>query len=170
MPMNAESLKLLIREELMRIQDARIIAHIQSMLIEPYAIMRRWDYGEVGQRYLCWMVLKDSATGAEIAYCEEGFGPKCPWGLVSSGERQSMGQDSAWFRTFMDAYFDSRACTTLPIWRVFRIESNGCEIPISAEGDLDSTWRMVMRLREDNPGRCYNCGHSISYDEAGASF
>lgn len=104
--MDSESLRLLIRAQLARVRDARIVTHILSVLIEPYAIMRQWDYGEPRRQYLCWMVLKDSATGAEN--------------------------------------------------------------PISSEGDWDSIWCAVMQLREDNPGRRYKFGHSISYGEAPA--
>jgi hypothetical protein len=120
MMVDAESLKLLIEAELARVYDARVVSHIRAMLREPHAIMRSWDYGPPGQQYLCWMVLNDTITGAEVGYCEDGFGPECPWGLVSSGEDKSMGMDSGWFPDFIDAYFDSFACTTLPIWRVFR--------------------------------------------------
>ncbi len=163
MPVDAESLKHLIAEELVRVQDARVVSHIRSLLIEPYAIMRDWDYGAPGQQYPCWMVLNDPVTDAELGYCEEGFGPERPWGLVGSGERRSMGMDSGWFTSFMDAYFESFACTTLRIWRAFKVDSDGTRTPISAEGDWDSTWREVMQLRENHPGVRYDCSHSISY-------
>ena len=94
MPIDADGLKHLIEVELSGVQDERVVAHIRAMLIEPYTIMRNWDYGEPDQQYLCWMTLNDPVTGAEIGYCEEGFGLKSPWGLISSGENQSMGMDS----------------------------------------------------------------------------
>jgi hypothetical protein len=156
-------MKTLIEAELAGVHDARIVSHIRAILIEPYAITRDWDYGTAGQQYLCWMVLNDSSTGAEIGYCEAGFGPKCTWGPVGSGEGETMGMDSGWFTSFVDAYFDSCACTTLPIWRVFSIEPDGVETPLTAEGDWDATWREVMRLRESDSARRCNCGHSISY-------
>lgn len=163
MTVDAAILKKLIEIELAHVQDERVVAHIRTMLIKPYGIMRSWDYGKPGQQYLCWMTLNDLVTGAEIGYCEEGFGPKCPWGLVGSGEDQSMGMDSGWYTTFMDAYFESFACVTLPIWRVLSGETDGAETTLTPEGDWDSTWREIMRLRESDPGRRYNCGHLISY-------
>jgi len=163
MTVDAQSLKLLIEAELIRVHDTRVVAHIRTMLIEPHAILRGWDYGRRGQQYLCWMVLKDTATGAEVGYCEDGFGPKNPWGLVGSGEDKSMGMDSGWFPSFMEAYFESFAPTTLPIWRVFRTEPNGTKAPLTAENSWDATWREVMRLREIDPARRYDCEHSISY-------
>jgi hypothetical protein len=162
MTVSAEILERLIEAELALVQDTRVVSHIRTMLCEPHSIMRNWNYGVRGQQYLCWMVLKDAVTDAEVAYCEEGFGPKCPWGLVSSGEGASMGMDSAWYPTFMDAYFDSYACTTLPIWRVYKVEPDGAKGPLTAEGDWDATWREVKRLRESDPSRRYDCGHSVS--------
>ena len=165
MTVDAKSLKHLIEGELIWVHDARVVSHIQAMLLEPYAIMRNWDYGPQGQQYLCWLVLKDTVTGAEVGYCEEGFGPKCPWGLVSSDGGKSIGMDSGWFPTFMDAYFESTACTTLPIWRVFRTELDGAKVPLTSEGDWYATWREVMQLRENDSARRYDCEHSISYGQ-----
>ena len=154
MPVDAKNLKLLVEAELARVHDTRVVSHIRANLIEPYALMRNWDYGPRGQQYLCWMVLKDKVTDAEIGYCEEGFGPKCPWGLVSSGgdnRHKNMGMDSGWFSKFLDAYFESFASTTLPIWRVFRTEPDGTKAPLTAEGDWDATWREVMQLQQIIP-------------------
>jgi len=66
MPVDAESLNYLIEAELIRVHDARVVSHIRAMLIGPYANLRGWDYGTPGQQYLCWMVLKDSVTGAKL--------------------------------------------------------------------------------------------------------
>jgi hypothetical protein len=70
---------------------------------------------------------KKSNTG--IVYCESGFGPRAPWGLVWLGdvenEHMPMGMDSQWFSTLLDAYFESFAATELPVWRVFKIRAIG---------------------------------------------
>ncbi len=47
-----------------------------------------------------------SNTG--IAYCEFGFGPRNPWGLVFLS-RGSIGMDSAWYESFWASYFESMA-------------------------------------------------------------
>src|SRR5690242_1481096 len=96
-----------IEEELLAIGDLRTVEYIRSCLIEPVAELRDWDYGEEGQQYVCWIVFKRNA--GEIAFCENGFGPKCPWGLLWSGS--SIGQDSGWFATFAEAFFDSAVAT-----------------------------------------------------------
>jgi hypothetical protein len=168
MTVDAKNLKLLIEGDLARVHDTRVVSHIRAMLLEPYAIMRNWDYGPQGQQYLCWMVLEDKVTGAEVGYCDEGFGLKCPWGLVNSGvddSDKSMGMDSGWFPNFIDVYFESSACTTLPIWRVFRTEPDGTKAPFTAEGGWDATWREVMQLRASDPTHRYDCDHAISYGQ-----
>ena len=155
-----------IRQELLAVSDERVVASVQSMLVAPYRLLRNWDYGDLGQQYPCWMVLNDRRSGAEIAYCAEGFGPKCPWGLVSSGAEpalQSMGMDSGWFSSFLDAYFESRACTGLSIWRVFQVDPDGKRQPLTEEGDWDATWAQIYKLRELQPMQRFDCHHSIVY-------
>jgi len=85
-------------------------------------LQREWDYGVPGQTYPCWSVLNHIESNTGIAFCEFGFGPRSPWGLVmlSGAEHMSLGMDAGWFETFLEAYFDSRAITDLPIWRVFK--------------------------------------------------
>ncbi len=164
MPLDAEHLKRLIQNELARVHDKRVRTHIQSMLIEPHAILRDWDYGPPGQQYLCWMVIKDTVTFTEIGYCENGFGPTCPWGLVSSEDGDTMGMDSGWYTTLMGAYFESAAATLLPIWRVVSRDADGCETPLTEEADWDTTWQDVARLRANAPAqaRQYNCWHTVA--------
>jgi hypothetical protein len=108
--MDADTLKATVARELESVSDTRVLEHIQSVLVEPIPILRHWSYGEGEQRYPCWSVLDHAPSSTGIAYCESGFGPKCPWGLVwlPGNERSKlMGDDSAWFPRFLDAYFDS---------------------------------------------------------------
>ena len=121
MKLNAANLKTQIDLELDRLSDERVLKHIRQHLIPPTVVMRDWDYGDIGQKYPCWTVLEHPSTNTGIAYCEEGFGPDHPWGLVFlSGAHMSTGMDSGWFRSFLGAYFDSQPVTELPIWRVFK--------------------------------------------------
>src|SRR3546814_4621244 len=54
----------------------------------------------------------DVCSSDLIVYCESGFGPERPWGLVHlGGQHMSMGDDSGWFPIFLDAYFGSFAPT-----------------------------------------------------------
>lgn len=157
MPIDAETLKALIEHELDQILDVRITMHIRSLLVEPEAALCDWDYGKPGERHLCWQVLRDS-----VVYCETGFGPRCPWGLVSLKQAGSMGMDSGWFPSLADAYFESCAAD-LPIWRVFKTGPSGIREPITDESSWDATWKHVTELRESDPTSRYDCDHSIAY-------
>jgi len=163
MPISAEVLKGLLEPQLATVSDARVIAHIRGMLVEPHVVLCNWDYGEPDQQYPCWMVLEDPHSGAEITYCEHGFGPRNPWGLVCSGPtHRSMGMDSGWYTTFLDAFFESFACCDLPIWRVF-VESDGKRVPITEESAWEATWSLINDLRSRDQTKRYHCGHSIEY-------
>jgi len=99
-----------VEKELARIADPVLVAAIRPLLVTPYPVERDWDYGLPGQKYTCWTVLEHRASNTGIAYCESGFGPSDPWGLVFlSGENMSMGMDSDWYMTLEDAMRASRA-------------------------------------------------------------
>lgn len=78
MTITAAILKQLIAQELATVADARVQAHVRSLLVEPVAALRDWDYGAPGQQYECWTVLHHAPSGTGIAYCAEGFGPANP--------------------------------------------------------------------------------------------
>jgi hypothetical protein len=100
----------LVEKELARIADPVLLAAIRSLLVPPYAVERDWDYGWPGQKHTCWTVLEHRPSNTGIAYCEAGFGPSSPWGLVFlSGDVMSIGMDSAWFASLEDAMRESPA-------------------------------------------------------------
>lgn len=85
---------------------------IQQLCIEPYPVERDWDYGAPRQRHVCWMVLEHPPSNTGLEYCEAGFGPVHPRGLVNlSGSRMNIGMDSAWFARLEDAVRESLART-----------------------------------------------------------
>lgn len=163
--MNVESQHLgeMIRGELEALSDRRISEHIRRLLVEPRLEMRAWDYGAAGLMYPCWIVLEHRASNTGIAFCDQGFGPGQPWGLLFlTGEHQSMGMDSGWFSLFLDAYFGSQAPAELAIWRVFR-RARG-QFPgeaISGEAEWDTTWATVKQLRREQPEHEFDCWQSI---------
>lgn len=167
MAINAEAILTLVEAELASVSDRRVVDHIRSLIVPPRVVMRRWDYGEPGTRYPCWSVLEHAPSESGIAFCESGFGPSSPWGLVSlseSPDERSIGVDYAWYPIFLDAYFESMACTELPIWRVFKGGYSGNPgDPMTEESDWDSTWRRVYELREADDSTNYDCDHSIEY-------
>jgi hypothetical protein len=167
MAIDADTLKALIEHELEHLSDARVTAQIRGLLVEPEAVLRNWDYGKPGEQYPCWAVLSDAGSNTGIAYCESGFGPRNPWGLVwlgsGEGEHMSIGMDSSWFSTFIDAYFESSAAAELPIWRVFKTGSSGIRHPITDENSWEATWQRVTECRNADPESRYDCDHSIAY-------
>lgn len=151
----------MIDSELAQLTDQRVVTYIQALRNQPIVSMRRWDYGQKGERYPCWTVLSHSASNTGIAYCGHGFGPRSPWGLVFLGDEEgstSMGMESSWYPTFLQAFFESHAASDLPIWRVFKTDRITRERQaISNEGDWDATWARVMALRETDPVHQYDC-------------
>ena len=151
----------LLEAELVAINDPRVVSHIRSLLVAPMAISRGWDYGTPGQSYPCWSILNHARSNTGIAYCEFGFGPRFPWGLVFLSDK-SIGMDAGWYGSFMEAYFASKSASDLPIWRVFKQEGESYPgFAITEESDWDSTWKEVLRLRSVDPKSRYDCSHSI---------
>lgn len=162
MTVSASTLKSKIESELKLLSDTRVLANIRSLLVEPYPVLRSWDYGAPNEQYTCWAVLDDHCEDTGIAYCESGFGPSHPWGLVFlPGENKSIGMDSGWFSTFLEAYFDSFSVTRLPIWRVFKTSPSGIQEPITGEASWEETWKLMENLRTSDAASIYNCSNSI---------
>jgi hypothetical protein len=83
----------------------------RSLLVPPRCEERFWDYGEEGLTYSCWIVMEYHRDNADTAtaYCEQGFGPMHPWGLLSSDPQTSMGMDCGWFAHLGECLRDSFA-------------------------------------------------------------
>jgi hypothetical protein len=108
--LTANDVSSLVREQLDRITDPVLSTRISELLVAPYPVERDWDYGSIGERFVCWTVLEHPPSNTAIAYCEQGFGPSDPWGLVSvSGDHMGIGMDSGWFSTLESAMRDSMA-------------------------------------------------------------
>jgi hypothetical protein len=87
-----------------------VLPHIRKLLVEPYSVEREWDYGTSSQTYICWTVLEHRKSNTGIAYCEYGFGPENPWGLVFlSGSHMGIGMDAGWFPRLEIAFKESMA-------------------------------------------------------------
>lgn len=152
-----------IEDELRRVRDDRVVRHVRSLLVEPRAELRDWDYGAPDEKYLCWIVAEHRCTG--IAYCEQGFGPRCPWGLISASieaRHNSIGMDSGWFPTFMGPYFESCA-GDLPIWRVFSLEGGWPGQPLTDELSWEDAWERCEAARRDEPGLRFTVDHCIPF-------
>lgn len=160
MSIDAAKLMSLIEEELRNVRDERIVHHVQSLLIEPRAEFRDWDYGAPDEKYLCWFVLEHESTG--IAYCEQGFGSRRPWGMLSRSKEDrhnSIGQDTGWFPSFMEAYLESSAVTDLLIWRVFSLDGGWPGQPLTEELSWTDAWERCEAVRHGNPASHFTVHH-----------
>ena len=89
------------------IEDGEVVDAIRRFLVTPKCVMRNWDY-EDDTRFPCWIVASDPASNTAIAYCELGFGPASPWGLLNqNSEFNEMGPDAAWYSRLEDAFRQS---------------------------------------------------------------
>ena len=99
-----------VEQELGKICDPALVAAIRRLLVTPYSVDRDWNYGAPGEKYACWSVLEHPPSNTGIAYCEMGFGPQYPWGLVAlSGDFMDIGMDSGWYANLEDAMRESCA-------------------------------------------------------------
>jgi hypothetical protein len=105
MAVDAATVEQLVDAELVRISDPMVAALIEQWRVSPRCELRPWSYSET--EYPCWLVLENKDSNVGVAYCERGFGPKCPWGLLwLTGDHLYMGDDSQWFSTIEDAVRD----------------------------------------------------------------
>ena len=166
MAIEPSALKAAIQKELSTVRDSRVRAHIEQYLVEPKPMMRLWHYGQPGEKFLCWTVLEHPSSGTGVAYCEQGFGPQHPWGLVlltGDEQRLSIGQDSEWLPSFLLAVLEGQL-EEVPIWRVYKT-ANGVREPLTPEGGWTETWARVMALREADPTARYDCDTDPLTDE-----
>jgi len=100
----------LIERELQAIRDPAIRDLVGRLRVDPYPVERNWDYGAADQTYTCWTVLEHRPSNTGVAYCDAGFGPTCPWGIVFlAGPHMNIGMDSGWFSSLECAVRESMA-------------------------------------------------------------
>ena len=109
--MTGEEVSRLVLAEIGNVSDLRVRAFIEKYLVPPYRVPGVWDYGRRDDTYVCWVIWEHSASDSGIVYCEEGFGPSSPWGLmfIAGPNRYRMGMDSQWFTSLQGAFLDSWA-------------------------------------------------------------
>ena len=100
----------LVERELAAISDPPVRDLVHRLRVEPSPVDRDWDYGAPDERFECWTILEHGPSNTGVAYCDAGFGPTFPWGLVFlSGRHMNIGMDSAWFATLEAAVRESMA-------------------------------------------------------------
>ena len=97
----------LFEAERSRIADRTLLQRTAEWRVGPYPVERAWNYGAPGESYVCWTVIEHPRVNIGIAYCDAGFGPEHPWGLVFlGGPHMSIGMDTGWFARLEDAMED----------------------------------------------------------------
>ncbi len=109
--LTSEVVASLVDTQLALIEDPLLLSHLRALRVRPYPVLRHWDYGPPGRAFTCWTVLEHTQSNTAIAYCDQGFGPSDPWGVVSlSGPDNWIGTDAAWYAYLEDAFRGSPAC------------------------------------------------------------
>ena len=110
MPVDATRVSELVAGELRGFRDPAVLPRVQSLFIKPRPVERQWDYGAPDEWFACWVVLEHWESNTGIAYCDQGFGPENPWGLIYlEGPHMGTGMDSAWFPRLEIAIKESMA-------------------------------------------------------------
>ncbi len=113
MKLTAKDIESKVKAEIERAKSPNHAKLMWRLLVTPRCEIRPWDYGP-DDSYSCWIVGEHPSSNTAFAYCDQGFGPKYPWGLLHlSGEYSSMGMDTGWFASLEDALLDSFAADEL---------------------------------------------------------
>ena len=150
----------LVETELALVHDARALDPMRRHLIDPKMVIREWTNDDDGRSYPCWTVFKHPPSNTGIAWCEHGFGPVMPWGLVElSGTAADMaiGMDFNWHFTLAEAWYNSMASAEVPIWRVFTGRSPDSDDwhPVTPEDTWQGAGVTLEDLRRQNPAAVY---------------
>jgi hypothetical protein len=163
--MTLADVEALVRDDMRALSDARVAAHVSSLLaVPPQSLRLGWTFGAVGETLDGFLVLDHPRSGTGIVYCEQGFGPANPWGLVFTNRGPlSTGTSDGWYPRLLDAYFESKASADVPIWRVreWRLSFDGAWV--SGELPWDEAWAQVAELRASAPHAQYYCDHAVRY-------
>jgi len=156
----------LVRDDMRALHDARVVAHVTALLVTPpRQLLLGWAYGAAGEAFDGFLVLDHARSGTGIAYCQQGFGPAAPWGLIATNRESppSMGRSDEWCPRFLEAYFESIAPADLDIWRVKERKTGQDPVWVSDELSWEEAWKQVMALRESAPDYRYDCEHAVTY-------
>lgn len=148
------SIKQLLQKELEKITDPIVRAGIEKVLVEPTSHIRKWDYSTTNESFICWIIATDILTDTSIIYCEQGFGPETPWGLVSSSVSY-FGMDSGWFDNLLDCYLDSFHAGELQIWGIEEIKENNTKEIIVEELTLEKAFAFRDSLTDSKQNKIY---------------
>ncbi len=108
--MKASDIEELVAKQVASISQPDLVQTVRRLLVPPRCEARPWNHGAPNQTCPCWIVAEHRPSNTAIAFCESGFGPSYPWGLLFvAGPHLSMGMDSQWFVSLEEAARDWRA-------------------------------------------------------------
>lgn len=146
-----------VAAELAAIKDDVAREGLRSLLVEPERHVREWDYGPPGKLFDCWYVAKDPTTAMALVYSEHGFGPREPWGIVSTSDR-AFGVDAGWFLRLEDAFVYSFG-DDFPIWDLVKCEADGAERVLAASLTSHQAFELQEKLNAGEDVR----SHQVLY-------
>lgn len=103
--MNAKDVNKLLEIELLKISNKKLRNDISSIIVFPYEIMKKWEYGHDSEIYQCWIVAIIPNSNFAIAYSKYGHGKIDPWGIVNLNN-DWFGSDDYWFSSLEDAFLE----------------------------------------------------------------
>ena len=111
------AMKALVSSELERVPETGCKDRLAGLLVEPSFVPLAWEYGAIGATRMCCIVARLEDGDQALVYCEDGFGPREPWGAISLGAA-SMGGDDQWYGSLYDAAIGAGLCSAPPDYEV----------------------------------------------------
>lgn len=165
--MTSTDVEALVQDDVRALSDARVVAHVISLLLAPPRPLRLvWPWGPGGETFEGFLVLDHPPSSTGVAYCRKGLGPAAPWALVFTtdlGSPPSTGRPDESYPRFLDAYFESKASAEVPIWRVREGRTSFDGAWVTGELSWVEAWARVAKLRASAPHAPYYCDHSVRY-------
>ncbi len=155
MTRSVDEVRDMVLEQLGSIRDSVVREGLARILVEPRQHLRTWDYDPQGQQFPCWTVAVHSSSDTSIVYSDHGFGPRSPWGLVSTKDL-FFGMDSGWFATLQDCFVESFAACELSIWQVVGHARSAREETLHRDVPMDAAFQLRDALAEQNPETKYH--------------
>ena len=81
-------MKALVSSELEWVPETDCKDRLARLLVEPTFVALAWEYGAIGATRMCCIVARLEDGDQALVYCEDGFGPREPWGAVLSVRRR----------------------------------------------------------------------------------
>ncbi|HEY2840193.1 MAG TPA: hypothetical protein VGJ26_13645 [Pirellulales bacterium] len=92
---NERDIRQLVDIQLLTIVDPSRREALKERLVSPQPLSLKWGYGAPDERFQCWLIGFSKDGKLRLVYCDQGFGPEYPWGIVGASQ-DWMGMDCDW--------------------------------------------------------------------------